>query len=172
MLLFQWWPELIEVLYWRHYLLSLRLLSTLPDGPSCPPRIPRWKSLHGMEKAPSRCSWSSNRPSNWEESQSWGTCRVYLVKSQISERGPMCRPLFSLVFPNWKITRKQKFSKWKTHTNILTILKLYSTYSNIKSMSISKHIIFSKSNHQPNINELCHANNYHNGDGLHGDTIK
>ena len=62
------------------------------------------------------CTVISNRPSNWEESQPWGTCCIYLVKPQIAEIGPMFRPLFSLVFPNWRTTRKQKFCQWKIHT--------------------------------------------------------
>ena len=90
------------------------------------------------------------------------------------ERGSMSRPLFFLVFPYWKTTRKQKFSQWTTCPYTLTIFTLYSTYSIINSVPISKHvnhIIFSISKHQQNINELCRANNYHNGDGLHGDTL-
>ena len=103
----------------------LRLLPTLQDGPSFPMIIPGGKMLPQVEKLPrvekapsfrkgslgskklprvekaaSRGSYSFNRPSNWRESQSWGICCVYLVKSQIVERGAMWRPLFSLDFPN------------------------------------------------------------------------
>ena len=118
-----WWPlthspshAALPMVTWahrgailEHYLLSLRLLPKLPHCPSCPPRIPsgKWslrvENLPRVKKAASRSSCSSNRSSNWGESQSWGTCCAYLVKSQIAEIAPMYYfPLLSGIENNKK----------------------------------------------------------------------
>ena len=98
MLHFWWWPELTEALYWQHnYLFSLRLLPTLPDGPSCPQKIsgvkrsPGWKNLPRVEKAISRGSSSSNRLSYSGETQSQ-------ITDRLQREVPCAGNYFSLLF--------------------------------------------------------------------------
>ena len=116
----EWWLELTEFLVILSILLTFikatadtARRSLMPSENSRQKMLPRVENVPRDEKAASRGRYSSNRPSNWGESQSWGTC-VYLVISEIAEIGPMFRPLFSLVFPNWNTTIKQKFSQWKS----------------------------------------------------------
>ena len=139
----EWWPELTKVLTACivKLLTFIRLLPTLPDGPSCPLRIPGgkcslgWKRLPRVETAASRGSYSSNRHSNWGESQSWGTSSVYLVRSQIAREVPCAAQDFPLFFRTEKQQNRNSASenphKHPNYFYTLLNLRKYQQYVNI-----------------------------------------